>query len=69
MIQKTNVYNDWIRVYEVTKFFVGASDDLTFEDYRSVLEALSINDSRQLYDDNTIDEIIANALQRNKLRF
>lgn len=66
MIQKTGVHDDWERVYEVTKFFVGASDDLTFKDYLSVLEGLSINDSKQLYNDNTIDEIIAGALQRNR---
>ena len=66
MIQKTDIQNDWKRVYEVTKFFVGASDDLTFEDYQSVLDALSINDPKQLYDNSTIDEIIASVLPINK---
>jgi len=66
MVHNTNVYNGWERVYEVTKFFVGASDDLTFEDYLSVLEELSINDSEQLYSDNTVDEIVEDVLQRNR---
>ena len=68
MVQKTSVLDDWERVYEVTKFFVGASDDLTFKDYLSVLQELSISDSRQLYDNSTIDEIIAVALQRNRAK-
>lgn len=68
MMNKANVYDDWQRVYEVTMFFVGVSDDLTFQDYSTVLEGLLITSPEQLYSNDKIDEIAGTLLERNKAK-
>lgn len=68
MMNKTEVYNDWERVYEVTVFFVGVSDDLIFQDYSTVLEEVSITSPEQLYSNDKIDEIAEMLLERNKAK-
>jgi len=68
MAQNTNVYDDWERVYEVTKFFVGVSDDLTFEDYLTVMDNLSINNPEQIYSTDTVNAIIEKLLQINRAK-
>jgi len=68
MMNKTNVYDNWQRVYEVTMFFVGVSDDLTFQDYSTVLEELLITNPEQLYSNDKIDEIAGTLLERNEAK-
>jgi len=68
MVPKTNVYDDWMRIYDVTKFFVGVSDDLTFEDYLVVLNEMSINHTEQLYSDERVDEIAEELVQRSETK-
>lgn len=68
MVPKTNVYDDWKRIYDVTKFFVGVSDDLTFEDYFVVLDEMSINHTEQLYNDERVDEIAETLVQRSEAK-
>jgi hypothetical protein len=68
MVRNTDVYDNWMRVYDVTKFFVGVSDDLTFEDYFAVLEEMSINHPEQLYSDDRVDEFAQEVVQRSKAK-
>jgi len=68
MMSKMNVYDDWERVYEVTKFFVGVSDDLTFQDYSTVLEETSVTNTEQLNSNDKIDEVAGALLKRNKAK-
>lgn len=68
MVQNTDVYDDWERVYEVTRFFVGVSDDLSFEDHLIVTDNLSINNPEQIHSTDTVDEIIEKLLERNRAK-
>jgi len=68
MVPKTNIYDDWMRIYDVTKFFVGVSDDLTFEDYLVVLNEMSINHTEQLYSNERVDEIAEELVQRSEAK-
>jgi len=68
MIKNTGTYDEWSRVYAVTRFFVGVSDDLTPEDYFTVLEELAIKDPEQLYKVATVTEIAGKLLQRNRAK-
>jgi len=68
MIKDTGTYDEWSRVYAVTRFFVGVSDDLTPEDYLTVLEESSISASGQLYNVATVAEIAKKLLQRNRAK-
>jgi len=62
------VYDDWQRVYEITKFFVGVSDDLTFEDYLAVLNENGITSSEQMYDESIVVSLAQELLNRNRAK-
>jgi hypothetical protein len=64
----TNIYEAWQRIYEITKFFVGASDDVTFEDYLSVLNGKEVTLKKQLYDENTVADVAQELLNRNRAK-
>jgi hypothetical protein len=64
----TNIYKAWQRIYEITKFFVGASDDLTFEDYLSVLNGKEVTLKNQIYDENTVADVAQELLNRNRAK-
>jgi hypothetical protein len=63
-----DIYNVWQRIYEITKFFVGVSDDLTFEDYLTVLGEKEITIPQQLYDENTVVNVAQELLNRNRAK-
>jgi len=63
-----NVYSAWQRIYEVTKFFVGVSDDLTFEDYLAVLNDYEIYLPEQLRDEHVVISLAQSLLERNKAK-
>ena len=60
-----SIYNVWQRIYVVTEFFVGVSDDLTFGDYLSVLSQEGITTAAQLLDESTVVSIAKELLNRN----
>jgi hypothetical protein len=64
----TDVYNNWLRIYQVTKFFVGVSDDLRFEDYLAVLSEKGITSAEQLCDENVVVSIAQELLNRNRAK-
>ena len=64
----TDTYNNWLRIYQVTKFFVGVSDDLTFEDYLAVLSENDITSAEQLCDENVVVSIAQELLERNRAK-
>jgi len=64
----TDIYNNWLRIYQVTKFFVGVSDDLTFEDYLAVLSENDITSAEQLCDENVVVSIAQELLDRNRAK-
>jgi len=64
----TNIYEALQRIYEITKFFVGTSDDLTFEDYLSVLNGKEVTLKNQIYEENTVEEIAQELLNRNRAK-
>lgn len=64
----TDTYNNWLRIYQVTKFFVGVSDDLTFEDYLAVLSENDITSAEQLCDENVVVSIAQELLDRNRAK-
>lgn len=63
-----SIYETWQRVYEITKFFVGVSDDLTFEDYLIVLNEEEITSAEQLYSENVVANIAHKLLNRNRAK-
>jgi hypothetical protein len=64
----TSVYGTWQRVYEITKFFVGVSDDLTFEDYLTVLNEDEITSAEQLHNENVVVSVVHKLLNRNRAK-
>jgi hypothetical protein len=69
MIENTgSAITSWQRVYEVTEFFVGVSDDLTFEDYLAVMNENGITSPKQVQDENTVTAIAQILLQRSKAK-
>ncbi|MEM3825558.1 MAG: DUF3160 domain-containing protein [Candidatus Bathyarchaeia archaeon] len=66
--QNPEIYAVWQRIYEITKFFVGVSDDLTFEDYLAVLDEKEVITPEQLYDGSTIVSIARELLNRNRAK-
>jgi hypothetical protein len=64
----TSVYEVWQRIYEITKFFVGASDDLTFDDYLSVLNEKEVMLKDQICENNTVEEVGQELLKRNRAK-
>ena len=63
----SKVYSAWQRIYEVTKFFVGVSDDLTFEDYLAVLNDYGINSPNQL-SESVVGSIAQKLVEMNKAK-
>lgn len=66
--KNTGIYEVWQRMYEITKFFVGASDDLTFEDYLAVLDENGITSPQQIQDFTTVVEVAQELLRRNRAK-
>lgn len=62
------IYNVWQNIYEITKFFVGASDDLTFEDYLAVLNEKGITSAEQIYSESIVSSLIQELLSRSKAK-
>lgn len=62
------VYDAWQRVYEITKFFVGVSDDLTFEDYLAVLNENGVTSLEQIRDEGTVASVAQELLNRNRAK-
>jgi hypothetical protein len=60
-----SIYNVWQRMYAVSEFFVGVSDDLTFGDYLSVLSQRGITTAAQIVDASTVVSIAEELLNRN----
>jgi hypothetical protein len=63
--ENQSIYNAWQRIYAVTEFFVGSSDDLTFEDYLSVLSQKRITTAAQILDESTVVSIAKELLNKN----
>jgi len=63
-----DVYAIWQRIYKVTKFFVGVSDDLTFKDYLDVLNEYEVSSLNQLYNVSLIKHIAQSLLEKNKAK-
>lgn len=63
-----DIYNVWQRIYEITKFFVGVSDDLTFEDYLTVLSEKGVATPEQLYDESAVINVAQELLNRNRAK-
>ena len=68
VVNNTDIYNNWLRIYQVTKFFVGVSDDLIFEDYLAVLSEKGITSAEQLCDENVIVSVAQELLNRNRAK-
>jgi hypothetical protein len=62
------VFDAWQRVYEITKFFVGVSDDLTFEDYSAVLNENEVTSLEQIRDESMVASVAQELLNRNKAK-
>jgi hypothetical protein len=60
-----SIYDVWQRIYEVTGFFVGSSDDLTFEDYVAVLGQKGIKTPDQIVSENNIEIVAQELLSRS----
>jgi len=63
-----SVYGVWQRIYEVTKFFVGFSDDLTFEDYSAVLGQKGVETPEQILNESTVVNVAQELLNRNRAK-
>jgi hypothetical protein len=63
--ENQSIYNAWQRIYAVTEFFVGVSDDLTFQDYLSVLSQEGITTAAQILDESTVVSVAKELLNRN----
>jgi hypothetical protein len=63
-----SIYNAWQRIYAVTEFFVGVSDDLTFQDYLSVLSRERITTPDQLLNENNVVNAAQNLLNSNNAK-
>jgi hypothetical protein len=63
-----STYNVWQRIYDVTKFFVGVSDDLTFEDYSTVLSQKGITVPEQILNENTVGSIANDLLNMSRAK-
>jgi hypothetical protein len=63
-----SIYNVWQRVYDVTEFFVGFSDDLTIEDYSAVLSQRGIAGTQRLLDENTVESVANELLNRSRAK-
>lgn len=61
-----SVYNAWQKIYTTTEFFVGASDDLTFQDYLTVLNQKGISAPEQLSSDAAVADVAQALLDRNR---
>jgi hypothetical protein len=69
MIENTgSAITSWQRVYGVTEFFVGVSDDLTIEDYLAVMNETGITSPSQIQDETTVTGIAQMLLQRSKAK-
>ncbi len=66
LMKHDNLLGKWKRIYEITKFFVGYSDDLTFEDYFTVLTELNITSPEQLNQKETLKQLTSLLLKRNR---
>lgn len=63
-----SIYSVWQRIYNVTEFFVGSSDDLTFEDYSAVLNQRGITSPEQILSDNNIAGISQDLSNMNQAK-
>jgi len=66
--RNAGVYYNWIRMYQVTAFFVGTSDDLTFDDYLAVLEENGITSPEQTFDKNAVANLGQELLSLNEAK-
>ena len=64
--QNISLYNVWQKIYATTSFFVGVSDDLTLQDYVTVLNNEGITNPQQLADENTVTNLAHQLLNINK---
>ena len=62
----SDVYRNWLRMYQITRFFVGESDDLTFDDYLMVLNEKGAVSPEQLFDEGIVAGIARELLSRNR---
>jgi len=60
--KEVSVYSVWQRIYEITRFFVGVSDDLTFEDYLAVLSEKGIITAEQIRENESAVVSVAQGL-------
>jgi hypothetical protein len=63
-----SVYGVWQRIYATTGFFVGVSDDLTFEDYSAVLSEEGIATPEQLLNESTVVNAAHELLNRSEAK-
>ena len=63
-----SLYDVWQRIYNVTEFFVGSSDDLTFQDYSMALIQGGITSPEQILNDNAIESISQDLLNMNNAK-
>jgi hypothetical protein len=61
-----SIYDVWQKIYATTSFFVGVSDDLTFQDYLTVLSQEGITTPQQLTNDNAVVNVAKELLSRNR---
>jgi hypothetical protein len=63
-----SAYDAWQRIYAVTEFFVGASDDLTFQDYLTVFSHGGITSPDQIVNDSTVVNAALELLSMNRAK-
>jgi len=67
--KEASFYSVWQRIYEITKFFVGVSDDLTFEDYLAVLSDKGIITAEQIREnESAVVNVAQELLKRNRAK-
>jgi hypothetical protein len=64
----SDVYRNWLRMYQITMFFVGESDDLTFDDYLTVLNENEVTSAEQMFEEATVVTIAQELLSRNRAK-
>jgi hypothetical protein len=63
-----SAYDAWQRIYAVTEFFVGVSDDLTFQDYLKVFSQEGIISPDQMLNDSIVVNVAMELLSVNRAK-
>jgi len=64
----SDVYRNWLRMNQIIRFFVGDSDDLTFDDYLTVSNEKGVASAEQMLDEEIVVTIGQELLSRNRAK-